>query len=906
MCIKKCHFRDLRKKLKMDTMWVQEPKRRLGVAMISNKEKVMKFIQMYSSDEKHDEFPKITTKFLSEKLNLQRTNLSTILNQLVKEGRLVKYSGRPVLYQMAEEAEGQKDVFTEIIGFDGSLKEAVATAKAAVLYPERNCNILLSGHQGSGIHYFAKKVFQFAVKAGILKSHALFYEADCKSLQEGTESIREIFLGNQGTPGLLEKVDGGMLLLKHAQMLSAYNRSILFSILNEERKGTAGNSKKAKKTGCSIIYSVDDENSGEALEFYKNHLQFRIWLPPLNKRPLKERFALIEKFLKKEAEKIKRMIEADTSILHALMLYDVPEDLRGLRNDIHAGCANSYVRSYQNKNRTIQLQMSDFPNYVRKGILYYKTYKEEIDLLILTDCRYTFSAAQMLKDNKSRKQDIYQFMDTRKRELRRQEMTEEEIDIVISAELKAEFQKYSQQLYDRVTDKNIFEKMVSEKLRQLVQRFCQKAENELGIKIEERTYFEICLHLNGCLVKTGTKQRISNTEISRLIGQYPMYYQLAKDLNEDLKSEFRSALDADEIVFLMLFLLQGREEKEEHQVVTLIAMHGSHLASSITEVVNIMADAQNTYAYDLALDKHIHTAYEELKQKIIQIHQGKGIILIYDMGSIRTMAESIVQETGIRIKCIEMPVTLLGIASSSFAAKNASLDEVVEYLQSNFHNIQYFREKQGEKQHLLLISDHQDLIAEAKTTLKDQLGWKGEINTIEKLDMNYLYNEIDRISQKGKIIGIIGEEDPGLKQYPFSYIQNLTQTNAENLEEFFQEVEEDGIEETFDYLEDQFNQLDMQKMRTYLLPLLDQLGALMKIEMDEDKKIGLIVHMVCLIDRLLHHPGPAVNFMASNILVTQGKLVEEVKQLLVPLEKAFHVTISEIEIAIVISIIEKN
>ena len=172
--------------------------------------------------------------------------------------------------------------------------------------------------------------------------------------------------------------------------------------------------------------------------------------------------------------------------------------------------------------------------------------------------------------------------------------------------------------------------------------------------------------------------------------------------------------------------------------------------------------------------------------------------------------------------------------------------------------------------------------------------------------MNYLYNEIDRISQKGKIVGIIGEEDPGLKQYPFSYIQNLTQTNAENLEEFFQEVEEDGIEETFDYLEDQFNQLDMQKMRTYLLPLLDQLGALMKIEMDENKKIGLIVHMVCLIDRLLHHPGPAVNFMASNILVTQGKLVEEVKQLLVPLEKAFHVTISEIEIAIVISIIEKN
>ena len=34
-------------------------------------------------------------------------------------------------------------------------------------------------------------------------------------------------------------------------------------------------------------------------------------------------------------------------------------------------------------------------------------------------------------------------------------------------------------------------------------------------------------------------------------------------------------------------------------------------------------------------------AYEDLKEQIIKIDQGKGIILIYDMGSIRTMAESI-------------------------------------------------------------------------------------------------------------------------------------------------------------------------------------------------------------------------------------------------------------------------
>ena len=100
------------------------------------KEQVLEFITEYSSDLIHDEFPKITTRFLSEKLKMQRTNISSILNQLVNEGKLVKYNGRPVLYQLADEnTSGNGDVFEQLVGYDSSLKEAIASAKAAVLYP---------------------------------------------------------------------------------------------------------------------------------------------------------------------------------------------------------------------------------------------------------------------------------------------------------------------------------------------------------------------------------------------------------------------------------------------------------------------------------------------------------------------------------------------------------------------------------------------------------------------------------------------------------------------------------------------------------------------------------------------------------------------------------------------------
>ena len=57
---------------------------------LNKKEKVYELIESYSIDMKHDEYPKFTTNFLSEKVDMQRTNLSSILNQLVKEGTLEK------------------------------------------------------------------------------------------------------------------------------------------------------------------------------------------------------------------------------------------------------------------------------------------------------------------------------------------------------------------------------------------------------------------------------------------------------------------------------------------------------------------------------------------------------------------------------------------------------------------------------------------------------------------------------------------------------------------------------------------------------------------------------------------------------------------------------------------------
>ena len=141
-------------------------------------------------------------------------------------------------------------------------------------------------------------------------------------------------------------------------------------------------------------------------------MDYTIYIPPLKSRSLKERFDLIEMFLNQEAKQIQCSIQLANTVLHSLMLYECSGQIKELKNDIHNACANSYVRIQKNE-RHIELLLSDFPNHVRKGMIYYKHYKDEIDELVSSNSQYTFTGDQVLKSPASTKR-TYLFNNRRK------------------------------------------------------------------------------------------------------------------------------------------------------------------------------------------------------------------------------------------------------------------------------------------------------------------------------------------------------------------------------------------------------------------------------------------------------------------------------------------------------------
>ena len=71
-----------------------------GEEMKSTKDRVLDCIVEKSREfiALNEEIPKFETRFLSDQLNLQRSNVSSILNKLVEEGKLKKTNGRPVMF----------------------------------------------------------------------------------------------------------------------------------------------------------------------------------------------------------------------------------------------------------------------------------------------------------------------------------------------------------------------------------------------------------------------------------------------------------------------------------------------------------------------------------------------------------------------------------------------------------------------------------------------------------------------------------------------------------------------------------------------------------------------------------------------------------------------------------------
>ena len=596
------------------------------------------------------------------------------------------------------------------------------------------------------------------------------------------------------------------------------------------------------------------------------------------------------------------------------------------------GCANAYLRAFHaGEKEELPLYLNDFPSGVQRGLLYYKTYRKQLEELIPQSYTYTFSADSMHKENCDAGQrmpefghpplsdSVYDIIDRKGDELRQRGIGEEDISRIINAELEYDMKQFTSRMPQSKVNRESLYKVMDRRIVDGVDALLKQTSRQFNRVYPESTFYGLCLHLSSTLERRkAAKQRLSNERILDVVQNHREEYAICMQFASAMEKELCVPMSIDEAVLLTLFLCEGNEtHNAEDGPVVLIAMHGDSTASSVADVVNSLAGCGNTYAYDMPLDKDMQQACDELKAMIQELDRGQGILLLYDMGSLRTMAEVISKETGVQIRTVAVPGTLIAVDCSRKAASASSLEELHEDAMGSCRDFYTnIAEPEGRSHHkntpviITLCMTGEGGAVQMKSYLEKNAGLNGiQVIPLSISDRKALLNEVNRLREEHEIRCVIGTYDPGLHGIPFISVVKLFETSADKLDMLLTIPESDhtpvNYEMIFSYLSSQMPALDIKKLRKSLPRVLAQIKRISAEGLDQNQELGLFLHIACAIDRLQNGEAMPEKGNRQGIISRNKRLYNDLREILSGLEETFDIRFSDDELAYMIAMVKK-
>jgi transcriptional regulator with AAA-type ATPase domain/transcriptional regulatory protein LevR len=365
--------------------------------------------------------------YIGELIGIDRANTSRELNNLLKEGKVLKIKGKPVLYLdrmylqekwnisfanpviesqqeftlMLKEKGVLKSIkketaknnittnkinlnfeflensFDNLIGAQDSLKDQITKAKAAILYPPDGLHTLIVGPTGVGKTTFAEAMYKYAVQIGILHEKSPFVVFNCADYAENPQLLLSQLFGyvkgaftgaDKEKRGLVDEADGGILFLDEVHRLPPEGQEMLFTLMDKGMYRRMGESENTRKAKVRIIAATTEEPQSVLLHTFLRRVPVIIQLPSLEMRTLKERLMFIYQFFWEESRRIKVPIKVSKEVIKALLLYDCPGNIGQLKNDIRLICARAFLEYMMSPNTVVEVKLSILSRHIQEGL----------------------------------------------------------------------------------------------------------------------------------------------------------------------------------------------------------------------------------------------------------------------------------------------------------------------------------------------------------------------------------------------------------------------------------------------------------------------------------------------------------------------------------------------------------
>ncbi|PWK16036.1 sigma-54-dependent transcriptional regulator [Tumebacillus permanentifrigoris] len=865
----------------------------------------------------------LTAEAIGERLGIDRSNASRDLNGLVAEKKAIKIGGKPVLFfsyaglleRLGEGARGQiaheygswasfadivsrlcktvskragqtlltrRSAFDALQGQDGTLQKPIELAKAAILYPPDGLHTLLTGPTGVGKTLFADCMYRFAVETERLPEGAPFVAFNCADYAHNPHLLLAQLFGvekgaytgaDRDRAGLVEKADGGVLFLDEVHRLPPEGQEMLFTLLDRGVFRRLGESDTVRQAKIRLIAATTENVQSSLLLTFVRRIPMWIGIPSLEERTLEERFGLIHFLFMQESTRVQRPFYIAPDVLKALLLFDCPANVGQLKSEIQLLCARAFLSQMQEENANLlKVALENASDHVYRGLLKIPDRKPELDRLLQNAPKGLLLHGQEGRGQPPEHDDsVYEMLEQQAVELRRRGLNEEEINRVLSGEIDVYFRRFLQRVSRQFESRrHELARMVGEEFLQVVEEMFDLASRLLERVFSSQTVFGAALHMRAAVDRYGSGSTLQSPGLANLYLESPEEYRTAGEMVNFFANRTSIQLPENEVGFLATMLASAEETPQFARVGVVVAAHGASTATSMLETAQQLLGTAHGVAFNVPLSMQPTDARERLAQLTEAADEGKGVLLLVDMGDLLGAGEWVQAHTTIPVRTMPNLTTRMvvdAVRRAAFAPGTTLESLHNSLMQRSLGDVATYTDAGGRRRGVLPVVcvTGQGSAMQLKAILEERMvlpeDFELQIVPVSIASLEETPERMRKLVGDGPLLAVVGTLNPNLEGVPFVSAQEiLTGVGLRRLSHLIGATMQWRAGDTpqtpvWEALIETLRRTVRRVNPYFLVPeivkALEKLSETWERELDIDLQIGITMHLVMAIEHRL-------------------------------------------------------
>lgn len=566
------------------------------------------------------------------------------------------------------------------------------------MYPPNGLHTLIIGGTGVGKSLFANIMYEYSKYIKRLSKDAPFVVFNCADYANNPQlllsyifgHIKGSFIGaDKETDGIVSRADGGILLLDEIHRLPHEAQEMVFHFMDTGTYNKLGETGSTRRASILLIGSTTEDPNSTLLNTFIRKIPITITIPSFDERPIDDQIELIHYLLSNEAQRVNKTIKISAESIKALIRSTSYGNVGQLKLNIQLACGKGFLNCI-NTDECIDINLNLFPSNIKNKILTFsakgKVNVTECDTIpntitIQPDGDKTF----LETDDYKPPFNIYNIVEDKTSALHEEGMSDDYIKDFITTDINIHLKQFYAKLKNDTNRREVLLKIVNKDIVEFVEEIKALAESRLNRKLNERFIYAVSLHFSALFNRIKKRKVSFSSNIELQLSVNNKEYDVATEIHQLTQKRYNMTIPPIEVDYLALLLASIQESSHQERVGIVVASHGSSAATSMVAVARKLFDVDNILAVDIPLEMTPSNILQTVIEKVKIVDEGKGVLLLVDMGSLNNLSDVINEHTNINTKSLDMVSTQLVLeAVRACSLYNTNLNAVYSYLINGF------------------------------------------------------------------------------------------------------------------------------------------------------------------------------------------------------------------------------